>query len=157
MIEPHQVHKSNLKRRKISTIHGQGFKKSILEVNVISPAGKRRTVAWSEDPHPGLDKRLRKPNPFWVTLVSWKDESLSLSLRMHRISRQLSFRIWGHAHRAYFPLSWEDSSALYESILLTHVKYPRNMSLAIRSNLERKLKRPPGLEKIGRWKKLKGS
>jgi len=113
MKKPFPVYKSNRKRRRISSIHGQGFKKSILEVNVISPGGRRRTVAWSEDPHPGVDRRQRKPSPEWLTICNLgRSDAMRADLRINLKTGQPSIRIWGHSHREYFPLSWEAVTAL---------------------------------------------
>ena len=113
MQKPGPVYKSNRKRRKISTIHGQGFKKSILEVRVISPTGKSKLVAWSEDPHPSHDKRVRKKSD-WLTLWSRTYQGEVLQLRINTRTDQLGYRFWGHAHNVYFPLLSEDVKAFSE-------------------------------------------
>ncbi len=105
-----QVHKLNRKRR-IYSMRGQGVKKAGLEVRYWTPEGKGRTIAWAEDPHPGLDRRF-KGNPEWMTLRSWKGTGLVLQLRVNLRTADLSFRVWGHSHREYFILSPEDRAFL---------------------------------------------
>jgi hypothetical protein len=139
MKKPVPVYKSNRERRKISTIRGQGFKKSILQVIYHSPEGGERVLAWAEDPHPGIDhRRSFKPNPDWSTIKTWGGGDIKLQLRINLKTGGLGFRIWGHAHRRYFPFAPEDE-ALFASLYSTSILPLQKIGARISRDIQEKI------------------